>query len=155
MPVPIWSRAKKYLPSCHNYTDLSDNPGPWGDRIKLADGESIFGVYENNPGTLDKSILITSNGLYAFDAGGPQFLPYREMKRFDMADNIAEIKRKLEIVFRMEDGRVLHLPVVGQKGAQMDIMVFYTYLLGVSQTLNIIARKAGVLVDCDPRQTED
>lgn len=151
MPIPIETRAQKNLSTCDNYTDLRLGASDWSDRVELSDGDRILGVYENSPGILDKSILVTEFGMYLFDAEGPLFIPYREMKRVQLpADRIREIKLDKHLHVSLNDGRHIVLPIYGEQGISVDVFAFYQFLGGVMQTLEIEERKSGILIDCDP-----
>ena len=94
-------------------------------RYPLAEGESLIGVYENIPDSLDHCLVITDRALHMRAESKWVDLPYGEMESVDVegGDKLAD---HLEIRLR-DDSKVL-VPVLGEEEMGKDTYLMLMFL---------------------------
>lgn len=73
MPVPIDTRAEKYLNNLLSYRQIT-NDADFKRSVQLSEGEQPLGIYK--PEEHNESILVTMKGIHILSAKGDEFLAY-------------------------------------------------------------------------------
>src|SRR5881409_4363870 len=76
----------------------TENEPAWVRELPLQDGERLIGVYENKPGKRDRSVVITSRGLYLNVGSSWRLIRYEDIAGvqsppFDGAEAKFEVDR--------------------------------------------------------------
>ncbi len=140
MPVPIASRAAKHLDKMFNFKKFDDSSG-WAKTFTLDPDETIFGLYENEPGKPDGSILITQKGLHITSSGKTRFVNYDDIKTGDFLHHdkhllIHDPAARVLLIY-LTNGETISLPILGSDGRYVDIAAFYSFVGGAIQTRQI------------------
>jgi hypothetical protein len=142
MPVPISSRAKKYLDGTPYYTDLEGVlDSLWLARIPLAAEEHLIGVYENTAQQIENSIVVTNVALHFFAADGQHSIRYSEIKEIEDASHDLQYllahPEARKLILTLQNGTRIEVPVTGSKGRGTDMASFHSFLRGACQTAEI------------------
>jgi hypothetical protein len=116
----VGSRAIRILRPMTRYRELTPKSpdGGFSNRtVKLQDGESYLGVYENIEGSLEDCILVTNLGLHLDRGGNWEFVGYTDIKTIDIPSRKDEADC-LEI--HRYSGPVTEIPVRGSHGRFRD-----------------------------------
>ena len=127
-------RYAKYLNGSPHYLVLDARSSEWSNQVTLADREEVVGVYQNVPGKLEDSILITTRGIHHFAPGNPQFVAYKQIADVQMAsDDKAYLQKNAEarrLIIVLRNNNRISLPVTGASGRGSDMASFHNFLLG-------------------------
>jgi hypothetical protein len=114
MIVPIESRVHrilrplvtfKVLGEWSQLQQLVETPSP------LSDNETLFGVYENYPGLLDKIIVVTDVGMYLRERGGWFGVRYADIVKAECGKTGKS--ETSEIILFLSSGLQKSLPIHG------------------------------------------
>jgi hypothetical protein len=146
MPVPISTRARKYLAGTPFYTDLEGvTESDWSNRVALAAEEALLGVYQNSPEQIENSIVITTTGLHFFSPSGLRSIRYADIKNIEDASHdiryLMEHPEERKLILTAQNGQRVELPVTGSKGKGADMASFHSFLRGACQTVDIQQRQ--------------
>jgi hypothetical protein len=144
MPVPIESRAKKSLHKLASFKQL-DSSSNLGGFIKLSQDEIPYGIYENEPGKREGSVLVTDKGLYVFGSTKVDFINYDDISTTDWASHDKSLMDahpdKRIIVINVTDGKSISLPITGSTNGFADITSFSRFLGGAIRNRQIVGEK--------------
>ena len=115
MDVTVVQRAHRNLRRLPSYVVLgkdASEPLPCLVRERLGVGELPLGIYENTPGSLDKSILITDRGLHYQANLDSDFVPYEEMVSADLEGGEKSLATD-NIAIQLRGGATHVIPVRG------------------------------------------
>jgi hypothetical protein len=148
MPVPISSRAKKYLDGTPYYTELEGVPdSAWLARIPLAAEEHLIGVYQNTAHQIENSIVVTNTALHFFAADGLHSIRYNEIKEIEDASHDLQYllahPEARKLILTLQNGKRIEVPVTGSKGRGADMASFHSFLRGACQTAAIEHQSVG------------
>jgi hypothetical protein len=142
MPVPIHTRAEKYLTNKPFYNAASEiDCSQWRGKMSLAAGESIIGVYQNVPGQFPNSVVVTNLGLHWFSQSDVRFIDYMHIQEMDypthnmplMAQDIS-LRR---LIVTLKTGEIVDIPITGIEGRGLDVISFNLFVRGARQTIRI------------------
>jgi hypothetical protein len=112
-----------------------DREPQWIRELALEDGERLIGVYENKPGKRERSVVITSRGLYLDVGTAWQLIKYEDIAgvRSPPIEN-AQAKFEVdEIGVTLTDGSQHQLPIMRKRGRFPDLWLFLTFLKGIDR----------------------
>jgi hypothetical protein len=145
VPVPVTTRAQKYLSNSKHYTPI-DNSSSWREAVSLSDAETLIGVYQNEIGQQNGSIIISTKGIHLFSDGGLRFIAYDDIRTVDFAfhdkHQMLTDPSKRVLLTHLKDGRTIPLQITGMRergGA--DVASFLSFLGGALQSLRIEQRR--------------
>ena len=109
--ITVAMRAHRNLRRLPNYRNLSASGIDADERAlyPLAEDESVLGVYENVPGSLDR-LVFTDRGVHLGQDHGWLSLPYETMSAID-TEGGEKLADDLEI--RLRDGSTALVPILG------------------------------------------
>lgn len=125
MNVP--SRAHRILKNMQRYTDLTENVhSSLKKQINLNEDDEFIGIYKNIKNSLNKSVVVTKQGIYLNESNKWKFIKYREIKNQDVD---WKNKRSVDnILLTLENGQHLRLPIIGGDDKYRDAFEFLRYL---------------------------
>jgi hypothetical protein len=145
MPVPIDTRAEKYLNNLLSYQQVT-NDAEFKSSFHLNEGERPLGIYKSAQD--NESILVTMKGIHMLSAKGDEFLAYDDMKSIEIEDVhppvLLENPSRRLLFINLFNGRKISLLIAGtgRNGMSLDLYSFNSFLGGVLQSLRIIAEKS-------------
>jgi hypothetical protein len=142
MPVPIHTRAEKYLTGMPSYRSAAEiDSGAWAKGMSLQAKEAIIGLYQNVPGEVADSIVVTNLGIHWLSTSGVRFIDYSAIDGMDypVHDKVAlhanvDLRR---LVITLVSGEKLNVPIIGTEGRGLDVSSFYSFISGACQTIEI------------------
>jgi hypothetical protein len=147
MPVPIHTRAAKYLDNKPFYHTAAEfDCSELLTRLTLSPAETVIGVYENKPGNIDVSIVVTNLGLHRVDTNAVQFVAYIDIDTMQLPSHdmnaVFENVSMRRLLLKLTDGSSIEFPIVGIKGKRaLDVLSFHMFISGACQTVEIENRK--------------
>lgn len=147
MPVPIATRATKYLEGTQFYKRVDEIAwSDWEQKVALQPSESVIGVYQNLPNRIENSIVVTSLGLHYVSDSSSKFIQYESIREMDYPSHnmpfLFENPDQRLLVTHLNNGEeIIRLPVLGNVGRGLDVISFNLFVRGACQTLDIVARK--------------
>src|SRR5437868_5943809 len=124
----VKSRVVRILKPLRRYRDQSPDSlmtSIAATRVGLQEGEICLGVYENNPGCLEDSIIVTNLGLHIYRSGESLFIDYGQIESIE-APSVKETADRLKI--RLSNGAMKDLPIQGGQGRFRDAFEFLRFL---------------------------
>lgn len=116
IPYMYAHRKLRWCLHYHPYRECVSRLPDESLKASLCEGETLLGIYENVPGSLDRCVAITDRGLILKGADGWVSLPYAEM-----ASHVLEVgprgEFKLtveEITLNLRGGGTASVPVLGE-----------------------------------------
>jgi len=123
-----------------------DGSSSWAQEVSLGEGESLIGLYQNEVGQKDKSIVISTTGLHLFFQNKVRLLAYKDIEKLDFASHdIALMKAdpsKRILVIHLKSGEKVDLPILGMREHGADLPSFWSFLGGALDTTRIEERNA-------------
>lgn len=147
MPVPISSRAAKYLGPSPYYTALQPNDTEWSSRVNLAQDEQLIGVYQNVPGQVFDSIAISNRGIHVIGAAESRFIAYADMREIRSASHdkmlMSQNVDARHLLITLNSGAEVDLHIAGSRGPGqgIDLASFHSFLNGACRTTDIENRQ--------------
>ena len=124
---------------------VTDDAPHWASQVALDDQERVIGVYENEPGNSDESILITNRGLYLGEHGSWASLKYKDITGVE-SPSIAGAQAKFDvdqIWVNLKDGTRHELHVTGRNGTFPDLWPFLRFLRDIDRVVRWEERQSG------------
>jgi hypothetical protein len=94
------------------------------ENLRLRENESILGIYKNESGTLDETIVITELGLHIFMDSFWKSIDFNEIERVEKIQS----KEDDHLVLKLNGDKKFSLPVRGGKEQFRDSMTFLRFL---------------------------
>lgn len=148
----VVSRAHRNLGQLVNYHKVfsEDDLPSYLKELDLQEGEKIIGVYENFPGNINETIVVTNQGLRIFLNNEWIWVKYTEIDQVELPPNMGEAKLTLEeLDIRLKSKQLVKLPARGEqdfiRGKQSysrDTFSFLNFLIRIIVSIN-----TGVLED--------
>ena len=127
-------RAQKILGSMTNYREIppAAEAAPDGlGRLAPREGDAYLGIYENIPGSLEDSIVVTSYGLLVNRAEGGTFIDYSDIESGRFLPPIESGADKLHaasLLLKLTNGQTVEIPVRGGRVKASDVFEFSRFL---------------------------
>lgn len=136
----VRSRAARILGHFARYRNLRDGtatPPAWLRQVAVQGDEVVLGVYENVPGELEDSIVVTTRALHLCRDGAWQSVSYEDIRSIETPPTEAPLGKSgvAELTLHLGDGQRVSLPVTGGRGKTRDAWEFLRFLRRVTSDL--------------------
>jgi hypothetical protein len=138
----IWRNLRSL--GSHAYIEAEEMAHrPYQLQLPLAEGETLLGIYENVPHTLERALALTTRGLHLHHSNGWQFIAYQQIQAVHFPATKALTEEKV-LNLTLTNGESVTLPVEGQpdptRSCLRDLWVVGHFLERVLETTNDPAR---------------
>ncbi len=145
--VSVRSRASRILRRLTAYRDLTaqspDHP-PWIHEVPVQPGEQRLGVYENVPGSAEKSVVVTTLGLYVRRGERWEFVRFEDIEAVVAPHQKTEVA---ELALMHRDRHVTLMPITGGHGRFREAWEFLRFM---DRVLEDFGREGGVTQTSPP-----
>lgn len=135
----VKSRSHRTLSPLQGFRSLKTLPDKLRGRLEsitFEQDEAPIGVYENNLGDLDELIVITTHGLWIYEAG--DWIPYAFKNIKAVTVPFGTHKRDADsLLLTLSDGRQITLPIKGGNDRFRDAWEFSHFLSRVIKLQNV------------------
>ncbi|MBN9388559.1 MAG: hypothetical protein J0I20_10945 [Chloroflexi bacterium] len=134
----VASTAYRTLHRFDRYTNYYQKDLPanfFSNGIIFEKDEQLVGVYENIPGNLEDSIVITDKNLHLFTKDKWLTIRFGDVTK---VDTIGEKFLKSGLTLYLTDGQTFDIPVTGGKGSFTDKFEFLRFFQGIMRRKNLL-----------------
>lgn len=116
----------------YKHHDSADFPNKIWQLVKLAPNEFAVGLYENVPGQLDESFLLTSEGVHFLSDNASRFVCFLAIESVGFYTNskskLLHSPEHRKLIFVLRNGEKVLLPIRGAREAGVDIASFLSFI---------------------------